>query len=320
MPEPLFLLTMALVLDAVLGDMDWLFRRVPHPVVLVGTLIGFLDRRLNRRGAAAQLVRGAIVVVFVVALSAGAGWAIHYVAIITPHGWLAELALVAILLAQRGLYAHVRNVAQALAKDGVTAGRAAVAHIVGRDVSKLDTHGVARAAIETLAENFADGVVAPIFLYALLGLPGLCAYKAINTMDSMIGYKSAQYKNFGMTAARLDDAVNWIPARLSGTIIVLAAAFAPTAHPTRALRVLRTDSRNHDSPNAGWPEAAMAGALNVALGGPRTYDGGVSKSQWMGDGDSRATVDDIRRALVVFTIACMLNGLIVACLAIVSLK
>ncbi|MBL4720470.1 MAG: cobalamin biosynthesis protein CobD, partial [Alphaproteobacteria bacterium] len=239
---------------------------------------------------------------------------------ITPHGWLAELALVAILLAQRGLYIHVRNVAQALSEGGVVAGRAAVAHIVGRDVTKLDEHGVSRAAIETLAENFADGVAAPVFWFALLGLPGLCAYKAINTMDSMIGYKSPQYKNFGMTAARLDDAVNWIPARLSGVMLVLAAAFAPTANPARALQVLRTDAQNHDSPNAGWPEAAMAGALNVALGGPRTYGGGVEKSQWIGDGDARATVDDIRRALVVFTIGCLLNGLLVACLAIVSLS
>ena len=318
MPEPLLLLAMALVLDAALGDMKWLFRHIPHPVVLVGRLIGALDRKVNRRGVAARLVRGAIVVVVVVAISAGCGWAVHRFAQSVPHGWLAELALGAVLLAQRGLYVHVRDVAQALAQGGIGAGRVAVGHIVGRDVSALDEPGVSRAAIETLAENFADGVVAPVFWYAVFGLPGMCAYKAINTMDSMIGYKSPQYRNFGMTAARLDDVANWIPARLAGALIVLAAAFAPTAHPTRALRVFWRDSGKHDSPNAGWPEAAMAGALNLALGGPRHYEGGVTKTQWIGDGDPRAGADDIRRALVVFTIACLLNGLVVACLALLS--
>ncbi|MBT5667441.1 MAG: cobalamin biosynthesis protein, partial [Rhodospirillaceae bacterium] len=205
MPEPFLLLAMALVLDAALGDMTWLFRHIPHPVVLVGGLIGALDRKLNRRGDAARLVRGAIVVAMVVAISAWFGWAVHRVAQSVPHAWLAELAFAVVLLAQRGLYVHVRDVGSALAQDGLGAGRAAVSHIVGRDVSALDEHGVSRAAIETLAENFADGVVAPVFWYAVFGLPGICAYKAINTMDSMIGYKSPQYRNFGMTAARLDD-------------------------------------------------------------------------------------------------------------------
>jgi adenosylcobinamide-phosphate synthase len=318
MPEPFLLLAMALVLDAVLGELKWVFRHIPHPVVLVGGLIGALDRKLNRRGAAARLVRGAIVVVVVVAISAWFGWAVHRVAQSVPHGWLAELALAVVLLAQRELYGSVRDVATALAQDGLGAGRAAVGHIVGRDVSGLDEAGVSRAAIETLAENFADGVVAPVFWYAVFGLPGICAYKAINTMDSMIGYKSPQYRNFGMTAARLDDVANWIPARLAGALIVLAAAFAPTARPTQALRVFWRDSGKHDSPNAGWPEAAMAGALGLALGGPRTYEGGVTKTQWIGDGDRHAGADDIRRALVVFTIACLLNGLVVGYLALMA--
>ncbi len=320
MPEPMFLLALALVLDAALGDMDWLFRHIPHPVVLIGWLISVLDRKLNRRGEAAKLVRGAIVVVIVVSVSAGCGWAVHYFAETVPHGWLAELALAGVLLAQRGLYVHVRDVAVALAQGGVVAGRVAVGKIVGRNASTLDEPGISRAAIETLAENFADGVVAPVFWYGLFGLPGMCAYKAINTLDSMIGYKSPQYRSFGMVAARLDDVANWIPARLSGGLIVLAAAFAPACRPTRALRVFWRDSGNHDSPNAGWPEAAMAGALGLALGGPRDYPGGVTKSQWIGDGDGHlsAKADDIRRALVVFTVACVLNGLVVAYLALFS--
>lgn len=320
MPEPMFLLALALVLDAALGDMEWLFRHIPHPVVLIGWLISLLDRKLNRRGEAAKLVRGAIVVVIVVSVSAGCGWAVHYFAETVPHGWLAELALAGVLLAQRGLYVHVRDVAVDLAQGGVVAGRVAVGKIVGRNASTLDEPGISRAAIETLAENFADGVVAPVFWYGLFGLPGMCAYKAINTLDSMIGYKSPQYRSFGMVAARLDDVANWIPARLSGGLIVLAAAFAPACRPTRALRVFCRDAGNHDSPNAGWPEAAMAGALGLALGGPRDYPGGVTKSQWIGDGDGHrsAKADDIRRALAVFTVACLLNGLVVAYLALLS--
>jgi len=315
--DPLMVITLALILDAVVGDMGWLFRVVPHPVVVIGRLIGFLDDKLNRagRGTATVLARGLVVVALVAGLAAGTGWALSWTAQRLPHGVALELFLVTVMIAQRSLYDHGRAVAVALRRDGLAAGRAAVAHIVGRQTEALDEHGVARGAIESLAENFADGVVAPVFWYLILGLPGLFAYKAINTMDSMIGYRSERYRHFGMVAARLDDVVNLIPARLSAVLIALAAAIAPTANPARAFRVMWRDAGKHDSPNAGWPEAAMAGALALALGGPRTYLGGISKSQWIGDGNPRATGRDIERALLLYGIAGLLHMLFYATLA-----
>ncbi len=319
--DPLVLLITALFVDALVGDMRWLFRFVPHPIVLTGRLIGWLDDRLNRsgRGAAPLLIRGLIVVAVVAglaaAIGAAAGWAARHI----PYGSALELALVVVLIAQRSLYDHGRAVARALRRDGLEAGRAAVGHIVGRNTANLDAHGVARGTIESLAENFADGVVAPAFWYMVLGLPGLFAYKAINTMDSMIGYKSDRYRNFGMAAARLDDVVNLIPARLAAIFIVFAAVVAPTANPLRAFRAMWRDAGKHDSPNAGWPEAAMAGALALALGGPRQYLGGVEKSQWIGNGNPRTTPVDIDRALLLFGIACLLHALFYAAFAALTL-
>lgn len=320
--NPLILLFAALLLDAVVGDMRWLFRAVPHPIVLVGRLIGWFDDKLNKpeRGRATLLVRGLVVTIMVAGLAALVGEVLAWLARGVPYGMALELFLVTVLLAQRSLYDHGRAVSGALRRGGVVAGRKAVSHIVGRDTSALDEHGVARGAIESLAENFADGVVAPAFWYLLLGLPGLFAYKAINTMDSMIGYKSERYRSFGMVAARLDDVVNLIPARLAALLVVFAAAVTPTANPLRAFGIMWRDASKHDSPNAGWPEAAMAGALDLALGGPRRYLGGVSKSEWIGDGDARANARDIDRALLVFGLACLLHALFYAALAVLVLQ
>jgi len=319
--HPLVLLFVALLVDAVVGDMRWLFRFAPHPVVLIGKLIGFLDDKLNRpkRGHAALLIRGGIATVLVTGAAAGAGVLCSEAARGIPYGGILELFLVVVLVAQRSLYDHGRGVSTALKRDGVEAGRVAVSHIVGRDTASLDTHGVARGAIESLAENFADGVVAPAFWYLILGLPGLFAYKAINTLDSMIGYRSERYRQFGMVAARLDDAVNLIPARLSALLLVFASAVTPTASPARAVKTMWRDAGKHDSPNAGWPEAAMAGALDRALGGPRRYLGGVEKSEWIGNGDARATPRDIDRALLLYGLACLIHALFYAALAIVAL-
>lgn len=315
--DPLVVLTFALILDAIVGDMRWLFRILPHPVVLAGRLTGFLDAKLNRRGrsAANRLIRGMIVTFIVAGLAALSGWALGEAGRRIPYGWGIELFFVTVLIAQRSLYGHARAVAIALRRDGLPAGRAAVAHIVGRKTDRLDEHGVARGAIESLSENFADGVVAPAFWYVILGLPGLFAYKAINTMDSMIGYKSEQYRDFGMAAARLDDVVNLIPARFSGLLFVIAAIVTPTANPLRALRIMWRDAGKHDSPNAGWPEAAVAGALRLSLGGPRRYLGGVVKSAWLGDGNPRATVRDIDRALLLYGITGVLHLLFYVTLA-----
>jgi adenosylcobinamide-phosphate synthase len=199
------------------------------------------------------------------------------------------------------------------------AGRFAVSRIVGRDPQSLDAHGVARAAIESLAENFSDAVVAPVFWYVLLGLPGLLAYKAVNTLDSMVGYRDDRYRDFGWASARLDDLLNLIPARLSGLILSVAALFAPRGNPFRAAITMVRDARHHRSPNSGWPEAAMAGALDLALGGPRKYPGLTVTESWMGKGRAMANVADIDRALVLFTAACVIDaGLVVGLLWLVG--
>lgn len=308
----------ALVIDAVFGEFGPLFRVIPHPVAVVGGLVGWLERRLNRerRSARTRGVRGFVVVLLMLLLAAAAGWYLAGLARSIPYGWAVELAAVTLLIAQRSLFDHVRAVARALDRDGLEAGRTAVALIVGRDPKALDEHGVARAAIESLAENFADGVVAPVFWYLLFGLPGLFVYKTVNTMDSMIGHRTDRYAAFGKTAAQLDDVLNFVPARVAAVIIVLASLFVPRGRPVAALRVMARDGGKHRSPNAGWPEAAMAGGLGVALAGPRTYDGKTENEPWLGqEYSARIGVGEIRRALYLFAVACLFNAAIVALVA-----
>jgi adenosylcobinamide-phosphate synthase len=300
---------MALALDATLGEMPWLFRFVPHPVVMIGRTIGALDRRLNRpeRSERSRRWRGVLLAAGMAALALALGAAIAFLARALPHFWLVEVFLAATLLAQRGLFEHVHDVAVGLARNGLEGGRYAVSRIVGRDPHSLDEHGVARAAIESLAENFADAVVAPVFWYVLLGLPGLLLYKTVNTLDSMVGYRTDKYRAFGMASARLDDLMNLVPARLAGLMLALAAPFVPRGRPLAALATMWRDARHHRSPNSGWPEAAAAGALGLALGGPRRYPGLAVEEKWIGDGRARAVLADIHRALHLFTVACVID-------------
>lgn len=253
-------LTAALILDAIFGEPDWLWRRLPHPAVLLGRLVGALDRRLNRGGW--RRAKGALALAALVAAALAIGWSIA----ILPLSPLPEIVAAAILLAQRSLADHVSAVADGL-DMGVAEGRAAVAHIVGRDTAAMDEPAVARAAIESAAENFSDGVVAPALWFAIGGLPAMLAYKAVNTADSMIGYRTEKYAEFGWAAARLDDLANLPASRLSALLISVSAF---SAAPFRA--ALR-DARLHRSPNAGWPEAAMADSIGIALAGPRVYHG-----------------------------------------------
>ena len=231
----------------------------------------------------------------VVALAGGLGWAVERLCNGFLGGWVLEAVLASTLIAFRGLHDHVRAVAEAL-DLGLAEARAAVAHIVGRDPARLDAPGVARAAAESLAENFSDGVVAPLFWFALLGLPGLCAYKAVNTLDSMIGQRNPRYEHFGKAAARLDDAVNWVPARLAGLLLVAAARFLPEARARGAWRAVRRD-------NAGWQEAALAGALGFRLAGPRDYPDGPVEDAWMGDGHAELDAAALRAALRLYRAA-----------------
>lgn len=298
------IVVLALAIDGALGDPNRLYRVIPHPVVLIGRLTAWGDRVLNRAGAApaSLILRGGALTATVVLLAAAIGWALSWSAQMSPGGWLVEALLASTLIAFRSLHDHVRAVADSLDK-GLDAGRAAVAHIVGRDPESLDEGGVARAAIESAAENFADGVVAPVFWFALLGLPGLAAYKAINTLDSMIGHRTERHALFGRIAARVDDAVNWPPARLAGLIIALAAMLTPGASAARAAATMRRDARRLRSPNAGWPEAAMAGALGFALAGPRRYGEQLVEDHWMGDGRSDLNAGDIRVALRLYAVS-----------------
>ena len=319
--DPLVHLVLALMLDALVGDPPLLWRLVPHPVALVGRLVAMFERRLNRpeRSQAARRLRGIAVVLAVSLLAVAAGAALTWFAARLRFGWAIEIVAMAILLAQRSLHDHVAKVAVTLDQEGVEAGRIAVGAIVGRSPEALDRHGVSRAAIESLAENFSDAVVAPAFWAALFGLPGLFLYKAVNTMDSMIGHRTPKLAAFGWAAARLDDLRNLVPARIAGLLIAGAAGIARSARGGRAFLTMVRDGRKHRSPNAGWPEAAMAGALGLALGGPRRYPEIVVNAPWLGDGRARAEPADIARALVVYIHAGLLHAALLAAIAIAIL-
>ncbi|GLI91725.1 adenosylcobinamide-phosphate synthase CbiB [Methylocystis echinoides] len=291
----------ALTIEAVAGYPEALYRRVGHPVTWLGWLIDELDTRLNRETDSFSMrrARGVVALMLIAAVALIAGAAVEALAGALPYGWLLLAVLSSSLIAQRSLYAHVAAVVRALPRSP-SEGRREVAKIVGRDVASLDSAGVARAAIESLAENFSDGVVAPVFFLALFGLPGALLYKTVNTADSMIGHKSDRYLAFGWAAARCDDLLNLIPARLASGLIVAAAAVVPGASPGGGLSTALADAGKHASPNAGWPEAAMAGALGLTLGGARAYHGQVLDAATLGKGRRNATPADIFRALTIY--------------------
>lgn len=268
----------------------------------VGRLIDALDRGLNREdmNTSRRRAAGAVALVVTVAAAAVAGGILALACRELAFGIAIAALAASTLFAQRSLYAHVERVAIALETKGLTVARQAVSHIVGRDPESLDEAGVARAAIESLAENFSDGVVAPAFWLAAAGLAGGAAYKAINTADSMIGHRTQRHGAFGWAAARLDDLVNLPASRLSAVLIVAAAAVTPGASWRKAWRAMARDARHHRSPNAGYPEAAMAGALDLALAGPRSYGGIEIADALMGNGRRCATAADIRAALSLY--------------------
>jgi adenosylcobinamide-phosphate synthase len=304
----------ALFIEALVGYPPPLYRAIGHPVTWIGAWLAWLETKLNRRNLSfgARRARGALAVALTFAPVVLAAWAA--VRLLQPHGALgfALLALLASSLpAQRSLDAHVRAVADGL-DTSLGEGRRAVAKIVGRNPDVLDQAGVARAAIESLAENFSDGVVAPLFWTALGGLVGGAFYKAINTADSMIGHKDARYGAFGWAAARLDDLVNLPASRLAALFLIAAAALAPGASAREALHAVRRDAANHRSPNAGWPEAAMAGALGLKLAGPRVYGQALVHDTFVGDGRRDAAAADVRRALGLYRLACVIEAMMLA--------
>jgi adenosylcobinamide-phosphate synthase len=292
----------ALLIEAMFGYPDWLVRTIGHPVTWMGRLIGVLDRALNRDALSPAKRRwgGVFALVVITAVVGAAAAALECALSLVPFGVAITAVAASTLLAQRSLHEHVQRVAAALAENDVAAARTAVSHIVGRDPDALDQAGIARAAIESLAENFSDGVVAPALWLAVAGLVGGAVYKAINTADSMIGHRTPRHEAFGYAAARLDDLVNLPASRLSGLLIVAAAALTEDASPAGAWRALWRDASHHRSPNAGYPEAAMAGALGLALAGPRAYAGIEVADALMGNGRREATAADIRRALALY--------------------
>ena len=306
-----------MLIELCLGYPQWLMRAIGHPVTWIGGLIGVLDRRLNRarpepgRGRFAGIVAILLVLVIVGTIA----FVVERALFLLPFGIVAIAFVASTLIAQRSLYRHVADVADALDTGDIAASRAAVSHIVGRDTGALDQAGVARAAIESLAENFSDAVVAPVLWLAIAGLPGAALYKAINTADSVIGHRTARYEAFGWAAAKLDDLVNLPASRLAALLLIAAAALRNDGSAIEAWRTVWFDAPRHRSPNAGYPEAAMAGALGLSLAGPRVYGGVRIDDATMGGGRWDANAADIRGALALYRRA---DAILIAILAVAA--
>ena len=297
-------LVLALCLDALFGEPKALWDRLPHPAVLMGRAVGWIDKKVNKGGA--RWLRGTLAF----ALLCGAALALGF-ALQTVPGTFVDVILAAILFAHKSLVQHVLDVANGM-RLSLAEGRRMVARIVGRDTSEMDQPAIARGAIESAAENFGDGVIAPVFWFAIAGLPGLLLYKVTNTADSMIGYKTPRHAQFGWAAARFDDALNWIPARITAALIAVSHL------DFGSLSAIRADAVLHRSPNAGWPEAAMARVLGVALAGPRSYDGQVqdfpfvnaSGQKDIGPEQIEASVRALWRAWIVVLVGAVLIAML----------
>ena len=313
----LALLLLALVLDWYFGEPDFLWSNLPHPVVILGKSVSWADRKFNRPDESddVRYRNGALAIAGLVIAAVVTGFILdRFLGLFGILGLAGEVLIVFTLLAQKSLYDHVRAVATGLRENGLEGGREAVGRIVGRDPDLLDHSGVCRASIESLAENYSDGVVAPAFWYLVFGLPGILAYKMINTADSMIGYRNEKYIWFGCVAAQVDDLANWFPARMSAGLIAAGCGLKLGADAARnSLICSLRDSGLHRSPNAGWPEAAMAGGIGVALGGPRRYlQENVAQAFLNAGGKRKLDYRDISVALDCFMMACFVLWALIA--------
>jgi adenosylcobinamide-phosphate synthase len=308
----------ALLVEAAIGYPAFIYSAIGHPVTWMGALLAGLESRLNNESDsfARRRLLGIVTLIVLLTVTVGAALVFDGVTDFRWAGTALQVLAATSVIAQRSLYDHVRAVADALDTDGLAAGRKAVSMIVGRNPDSLDEAGVARAAIESLAENFADGIVAPAFWMVVAGLPGAALYKAANTADSMIGHRTPRYAAFGWAAARLDDGLNLPASRLAAVFIALAAGLYGGSF-RGALQAVRRDAARHRSPNAGWPEAAMAGALGLQLAGPRVYGSELVDDAFMGDGRREADAVDIRRALRIYRSACAVQWLVVVGLCLI---
>ncbi|MEW7006548.1 adenosylcobinamide-phosphate synthase CbiB [Lentilitoribacter sp. EG35] len=309
----------ATILDMLVGDPDWIWRKYTHPIVWFGQITGYMDKRFNSNllSQAHKKFTGIMAIVMLVAIAVILG--LLFTAILSNIGFLGyvlEVIIVAIFIAQKSMSDHVERIITPLRNGDINGARNAVSMIVGRDTAQLDESSISRAAIESMSENFSDGVVAPIFWYAIFGLPGLFAYKMINTADSMLGHMTEKYQDFGWASAKVDDLVNWFPARLSALFIIFASGLgARTKPPMSVVKVVLKDAKHHRSPNAGWPESAMAGALDIALAGPRTYSEYKVDDAFMNaTGRKKLTFIDVELAKIVFLTACLIEAFVVVIL------
>lgn len=312
----LLILLLAIILDMLVGDPDWIWRKFPHPVVGFGKVISVLDQYLNRvrdnRSMRKKLGILALVIMLSLALIIG----LLLSALFQQFGVIGfaiEIIIVAVLIAQKSMSDHIKAIIDPLSKGDIEGARQAVGMIVGRETSQMDASDVTRSSIESLAENFSDGVVAPVFWYALLGLPGILMYKMLNTADSMIGHKTVEHEDFGWASAKLDDLANWLPARISAILISLAAFISIGMLSFKnAIWTVLNNASLHRSPNAGWPETAMAGAFNVVLSGPRTYDGHITLEPYLNPtGRLKLTHLDLKNAHKLFWLSCILEAIFI---------
>lgn len=308
------IILLALLIDVAVGWPNALYLKLGHPVTWMGAVISKLDATLNRETTADAVRRmaGLLTVLGVIGVSILTTWVLTT---LLPTGWVGAAVAAVLawpLIAVRSMHDHVVAVLEPLSAGDLDQARQSVAMIVGRDPSGLDQAGVARAAIESLAENTSDGIVAPVFWGVVFGLPGIAAYKAINTLDSMIGHRTPRHHAFGWAAARIDDVANLVPARLTGALFA-----AVSQRPGAALATMWRDARHHRSPNAGWPEAAMAGALAVRLSGPRTYAGHVSQDPWVNPGAVDPNPQDLALALALYRRAMLILAAVLALLALI---
>jgi adenosylcobinamide-phosphate synthase len=306
---------LALLVDRLFGYPNGLQAWIGHPVEWIGVVIAWLDRTSNTGDA--RKARGLLALILVSVITLALTLPLTLFLRGHENGWIGEALLAGTLLSQKSLEDHVRVVADGLMKS-LKSGREAVSHIIGRDPGTLNESGVTKGALESLAENMSDGVIAPLFWLLIAGLPGAALYKAINTADSMIGYRSEKYRDFGWAAARADDLLNLIPARATGWLIALAAAFSSRMSGRGAVRAMASTAPNHLSPNAGWPEASLAGALDIRLGGPRSYQGRKADLAWMGDGRMKLKSSDIESGLRLYNTGLNIVTLIIVITCIIA--
>ncbi len=317
--DPLVLLLMAIFFEAYVGEARFLRTALRHPRDLIGGLAGFFERKLNRerRSETDRAMRGALAAFFMLGLSLGLGWGVSWLSRNHAFGWIVEAVLLVLFLDQRAGYDKVRTVAGKLETEGEDQAALALKDLDGGGLVPKDGHGVARAAMEAAARGLNAGAVAPVFWYLLFGFPGFFALACMGILDRTIGHTTPRYRAFGFASARLNDVFLYIPARLSGLFIVLAAAVVPTANPAAGLRTMLRDAGKDRTLNGGWPVAAMAGSLGLALAGPRPMAGKTLDLPWIGSGEARATALDIRRALYLFAVACLINAMWVAAIAVI---